>query len=152
MIRLMCGHCTKILDSLDADQFHCVATSPPYYRLRSYLPKDHPLKRYEIGSEKTPYEYIAKIVAVFQGVRRVLHPSGLLFLNLGDSYGGGNNTHVGDHLGWDGFTRPKYIGKTDPGQLLNMPHRVAEALRADGWIWRQTIVWAKRSPMPELMR
>jgi hypothetical protein len=30
------------------------------------------------------------------------------------------------------------------GDLLNIPHRVAEALRADGWIWRQTIVWAKR--------
>jgi hypothetical protein len=32
---------------------------------------------------------------------------------------------------------------------MNIPHRVAEALRADGWNWRQTIIWAKKSPMPE---
>ena len=36
-----------------------------------------------------------------------------------------------------------------PGQLMNIPHRVAEALQSDGWLLRQTIVWSKRSPMPE---
>jgi hypothetical protein len=36
------------------------------------------------------------------------------------------------------------ITGTAQGQLQNIPHRVAEALRADGWVWRQTIVWAKR--------
>jgi hypothetical protein len=36
-----------------------------------------------------------------------------------------------------------------PGDLCNMPHRVAAALQAAGWYWRSTIVWAKKSPMPE---
>jgi DNA modification methylase len=32
---------------------------------------------------------------------------------------------------------------------INMPHLVAMALQADGWILRQTIIWHKRNPMPE---
>ena len=54
----------------------CV-TSPPYFGLRSYLPEDHPMKAYEIGTEKTPQEYVAKLVEVFRAVRRVLADDGL---------------------------------------------------------------------------
>jgi hypothetical protein len=32
---------------------------------------------------------------------------------------------------------------------MMMPHRVALALQADGWIVRQDLVWAKPNPMPE---
>jgi DNA modification methylase len=32
---------------------------------------------------------------------------------------------------------------------LNIPHLTAMALQADGWILRQTIIWAKPNPMPE---
>ena len=40
----------------------------------------------QIGLEPTLAEYIAILVAVFRGVRRVLHPTGTVWLNLGDSY------------------------------------------------------------------
>jgi len=30
-----------------------------------------------------------------------------------------------------------------------MPHLVAMALQADGWVLRQTIIWNKKNPMPE---
>ena len=39
-----------------------------------------------IGLEKTPEEYVANIVQVFREVKRVLHPSGTAFINLGDCY------------------------------------------------------------------
>ena len=42
----------------------------------------------QLGLEKTPEEYIAKMVAVFREVRRVLRYDGTLFLNIGDSYAG----------------------------------------------------------------
>lgn len=42
----------------------------------------------QLGLEKTPNEYAAKIVAVFHEVRRVLKDDGTLWLNLGDSYAG----------------------------------------------------------------
>ena len=35
---------------------------------------------------------------------------------------------------------------------LNIPHLVAMALQADGWVLRQTICWAKPNPMPESVR
>jgi DNA modification methylase len=40
----------------------------------------------QLGLEPTPEEYVAKIVAVFREVRRVLRDDGTLWLNLGDSY------------------------------------------------------------------
>ncbi|HUT88883.1 MAG TPA: DNA methyltransferase, partial [Thermoguttaceae bacterium] len=150
------GDVLQVLPQLPADHFHCVVTSPPYWKLRSYLPADDPLKAYEIGSEATPEAYIETIVAVFREVRRVMHPTGLLFLNLGDSYGNsggpGNQGASGQRANRTHTQVSLRQGRgPDPaaGQLLNMPHRVAEALRADGWHWRQTIVWRKLSPMPE---
>lgn len=82
----------------------------------------------QIGSEKTPEEFVAKMVEVFREVRRVLRDDGVLFLNLGDSYG------------------------SSSGNLVGMPWRVALALQADGWVLRQDIIWAKPSPMPESVR
>lgn len=78
----------------------------------------------QIGSEPTPEEFIATMVGVFRLVRDTLRDDGSLWLNLGCSYA------------------------TSGSQLL-MPHRVAMALQADGWILRSTVIWSKRSPMPE---
>lgn len=36
-----------------------------------------------------------------------------------------------------------------PKNMVGQPWRVAFALQDDGWILRQEIIWAKRSPMPE---
>jgi DNA modification methylase len=46
----------------------------------------------QLGLERTPDEYVAKMVEVFRAVRRVLRDDGTLWLNLGDSYAGGNTT------------------------------------------------------------
>ena len=57
-----------------------VVTSPPYWGLRDYgVPG-------QIGLEKTPEEYVARMVEVFREVRRVLKDDGTLWLNLGDSF------------------------------------------------------------------
>jgi len=80
----------------------------------------------QIGLEQTPDEYVEKLVDVFRDVRRVLHPTGVCFLNLGDSY--------------------------DDKQLLGIPWRVAFALQADGWWLRQDIIWHKPNPMPESVK
>jgi len=79
--------------------------------------------RAEIGLEPSPEAYVAKMVEVFRGVRRVLRKDATLFLNLGDSY---------------------LAGK----QLGGLPWRVAFALQSDGWILRQDIIWHKPAPMP----
>src|SRR5215467_13400577 len=58
----------------------CCVTSPPYYGLRDY---GHPG---QLGAEATPEEYIARIVELGRGVRKVLADDGVFWLNLGDSY------------------------------------------------------------------
>jgi DNA modification methylase len=141
----------EVLPTLPEKSVHVCITSPPYFALRSYLPKDHADKHREIGSEPTPEAFISTMVAVFREVRRVLRDDGVLWMNLGDGYGqSGGNGEAGSSDGAVGRgPRSKRCGKELSGQLQNMPHRVAEALRSDGWIWRQTVVWQKRSPMPE---
>lgn len=111
----------------------------------------------QIGLEETPDEYVEKIVAVFRRVRKVLRHDGVLWLNLGDSYGGakGNNRgegggggqERGDLLFRDLKNRITPYGM--PKQLIGIPWRVAFALQADGWFLRQDIIWAKPNPMPE---
>jgi DNA modification methylase len=44
----------------------------------------------QLGLEKTPEEYVAKMVEVFREVRRVLRRDGTLWLNLGSSYASGD--------------------------------------------------------------
>lgn len=40
----------------------------------------------QIGLESTPEEFIARLVEVFREVRRVLHPTGTCWVNMGSSY------------------------------------------------------------------
>ena len=62
----------------------------------------------QIGLEKTPEEYVAKMVEVFREVRRVLRKDGTLWLNLGDTYSsGGRETQTRDTFRDLGSKRPK---------------------------------------------
>jgi DNA modification methylase len=113
----------------------------------------------QLGLEKTPEEYVAKMVDVFREVRRVLRDDGTLWLNLGDSYftsGGGNKS--GGSGSFDGHVRradrPACEYRTGhktlkSKDLVGIPWMVAFALRADGWYLRQDIIWSKPNPMPE---
>jgi DNA modification methylase len=112
----------------------------------------------QLGLEATPQEYIAKMVAVFRDVGRVLRDDGTLWLNMGDSYANGGNQTTGyNEPDWiktggacNGGIRTK-VGRTGLKQkdLCMMPARLAMALQADGWYLRSEIVWHKPNPMPE---
>ncbi len=117
----------------------------------------------QIGLEKTPEEYVSHLVQVFQEMRRVLHPSGVIFLNLGDSYtSGGRSTYDSTAgrrpaaLGQErephpasGKSRPPIPNGLKTKDLVGIPWMVAFALRADGWWLRSEIIWSKPNPMPE---
>jgi DNA modification methylase len=113
--------CLEGMKRIPSGSIQCCITSPPYYGLRDYGVSG------QLGLEKSPDEYVAKLVAVFREVRRALRSDGTLWLNLGDSYGAGK-------------------------QLTGIPWRVAFALQADGWYLRQDIIWHKPNPMPESVR
>jgi len=85
------GHVLDVLKGLPDESVHCIVTSPPYWGLRDYGIEG------QLGLEKTPEEYIEKMVEIFREVRRVLRSDGTLFLNLGDSYMGSGGAHKEHH-------------------------------------------------------
>jgi len=143
---------------------HCVVTSPPYFGLRVYQDNDDR----GIGLESSVEAYIASMVDVFREVRRVLRDDGVLWLNLGDSYASIGRSErkespgVGATQAMESIDRDvvwqaggghnfnwSLPGGHKAGDRLGIPERVVLALQADGWIWRDTIIWAKKSAMPE---
>ena len=106
----------------------------------------------QLGLEKTPEEYVAKMVEVFREVKRILKDDGTLWLNLGDSYWA-NRSENGQSYDDNEVQRKRSGGKNHsnikPKDLVGIPWMVAFALRADGWYLRQDIIWHKPNPMPE---
>jgi DNA modification methylase len=153
MISVINGDALTELRKLPAESVQCCVTSPPYWGLRDYGIDG------QLGLEKTPEEYVTKIVEIFREVSRVLRDDGTLWLNLGDSYAGcggfspntpsnlngsKQNTSVGSIKG---TIKPR--GLLKPKDLVGIPWRVAFALQADGWYLRSDIIWHKPAPMPE---
>jgi len=118
------------LAQMDDGSVQTCVTSPPYWGLRDYGVEG------QIGLEKTPDEYVERMVTVFREVRRVLKDDGTLWLNLGDSY-------ASLALASSAIKHKDIVG---------IPWRVAFALQADGWYLRQDIIWHKPNPMPESVK
>jgi DNA modification methylase len=66
--------------------------------------------RGELGSEPTPEQYVANIVAVFRAVRRVLRDDGTLWVNLGSSYAGSGKGSTGWNGIGDQSARQGFVG------------------------------------------
>ena len=155
MNKVFIGDCRDTMRDLKAQgvRVQCCVTSPPYYGLRDY---GHPG---QIGLEKTPAEYVAALVEVFDGVRELLADDGVLWLNLGDSYNAAGREGHGTRQGYKQGSNRASATKADncrpsvadlkPKDLVGIPWRVAFALQAAGWYLRQDIIWHKPNPMPE---
>ena len=102
---------------LDASSIDLVVTSPPYWQKRDYGHCD------QIGQESTPQAYVRAIMDCLEEWRRVLRPTGSIFLNIGDTY----------------FKR----------SLVGIPSRIEAEAVDRGWIIRNRIIWAKDGGMPE---
>ena len=147
--RLIHADVIEGLRQLGDGSAQCVVTSPPYWGLRDYGTPG------QIGLEPTPEAYVARLVAVFREVRRVLKDDGTLWLNLGDTYSSGGRVTFRDAASG----KQDYLNGTavraatppncKPKDLVGIPWMVAFALRADGWYLRSEIIWHKPNPMPE---
>ena len=122
--RIIVGDARDIVRTLPADSVDCAISSPPYFRLRNYQDGR------QIGLETHVDDYTHELLGVARSLKRVLKPSGSLWLNLGDTY-----------------SRSTSHGASEKSLVL-APERVAQALTHDGWILRNKVVWAKTNPMP----
>lgn len=127
------GHCIDVMRGMDAESVQCVVTSPPYWQLRTYGTAGVTWQDGwcgELGREDDPRQYVAHLIDVMRGVRRILRPDGTLWVNLGDTYS----------AGIDGVAAKSLVG---------IPWRFALAMIDDGWVLRQDVIWHKSNPMPE---
>lgn len=129
-------------------------TSPPYWALRDYGIKG------QLGLEPDFREYLARLLIVFDELKRILKRTGSFYLNMGDTYsGGGSHSKLGGVETWgklngmkEGFpdkSAQASITHVIPAKsMIGVPWRVALALLDRGWILRNDIVWHKPNAMP----
>lgn len=112
------GDARRLLEIPKFDhQVDLVVTSPPYWRKRDYGFEG------QIGQEEEPTRYVHNIVDAMGEWRRVLRPSGSIFLNIGDTY-------------WR-------------RSLQGIPSLVEASARGAGWILRNRIIWVKKGGIPD---
>jgi DNA modification methylase len=149
---IILGDVLETLRGMESESVNCIVTSPPYWGLRDYGHEN------QLGLEKTPQEFVAKMVEVFEECRRVLRKDGTCWVNLGDSYTSGNREGHGTRIGNKQETntgaclhevRVAMPEGLKPKDLVGIPWRVAFALQDAGWYLRSDIIWAKPNPMPE---
>lgn len=129
------------LKNLKDNSIDCIVTSPPYWALRDYGIDG------QIGLESDPMLYINKIVEIMKECKRVLKPTGTIWLNLGDSYYTGLTSGTKGDL----INRYKKVKNTlksnwlQEKQRLLIPFRIAFKCQDDlGLILRNDITWIKQ--------
>lgn len=163
---IMRGDSLKKLRILPNKLVDCCVTSPPYWSLRDYGIKG------QLGLERTPEEYVDKLVEIMNEVKRVLKDDGTLWLNIGDTFAGAglhpevpaeNSMQRSNHGSYlkpgnkTGSRKNSFKPRTipiglKPKDLIGLPWKLAFALRSDGWYLRQDIIWHKPNLMPEPVR
>lgn len=126
---ILTGDARRVLAGLLPESVDCCITSPPYVGgLRDYGRAE------QLGREPSVSEYVENLRVVIRDVRRILKPTGSLWLNLGDA-------------------TSRHPRQSAPAKgLLLAPQRVALALAADGWVIRNVVIWHKTNPMPQSAR
>lgn len=97
-MKYLVGDAREVLATLPESSVDLVVTSPPFLALRDYLPANHPDKALEMGSERSPGEFLDALLDVIEGCARVLAPHGSICIELGDTYAGSGGAG-GDYNG-----------------------------------------------------
>ena len=156
------GDCRDLFEQLPDESVDIVITSPPYWGQRETM---------AVGVEEDPRQYLETLVDIFKKTFRVLKPSGLLWVNIGDAYDTPINWRHSDHeysrLGSNGnglspynsaykknrAHRKAYVengsGWLKYGNLLALPYRLVIRLCDIGFYFRGEIIWRKLNPLPE---
>jgi DNA modification methylase len=152
----------KGLSKIEDNSIDTIITSPPYWGLRD----NHVEGQY--GLEDHPQIYVGKIAGIFDEVKRVLKPTGSVWLNLGDAYytKSGSNFKSSDQMkSLDETNEEKGMKRVNDlrekhcdgkwlqsKQRLMIPSRVAIEMQNRGWILRNDCIWKKTCSMPSSAR
>ena len=151
MIRVQQGDAFNL--PLEDNSIDLVVTSPPYFAVRAY--KDNGKVINVLGNEEGPREYVDNLVRWMGEMRRVIKPTGSVFVVLGDKYAGSGG-HNNSAIGASKDRGPGRYNQNSDGirnkSLLGLPWRFANACVDEGWVLRQEIIWSKPNGMPESVK
>ena len=118
---------------------HCL-TSPPYWQMVDYGVEG------QMGLEPTVEDYLSNMVETFGLVRQLLPQGGVCWIVIGDTFNNYSPVRIKGERAAGTFQRRR---KLQPGFIekepLQVPWRLAEALRQDGWRCRGIFPWNKGS-------
>ncbi|HXI19415.1 MAG TPA: site-specific DNA-methyltransferase [Chloroflexota bacterium] len=141
--------------ALTDQRVHLCITSPPYWAKRTYGGGSD-----ELGQERTPEEYLARLRQIIGAISRLLVPGGWLLLNLGDTYASQPGQYRGDPSRVRGISDKAAAANATATadrewdvpdkSLCLIPWRLLTSLvMEDGWICRNVVAWSKRGHQPE---
>jgi len=117
---VLVGDVIERLKDIPDKSINLIVTSPPYWGQRDYKIDG------QIGTERTPDEYINKMLEIADELKRVLTDDGAYFLNIGD----------------------KYIKKS----LQMIPFKLAIEMQNREWDIRNVLIWHKTNAMPSSIK
>ena len=157
--RLIHGNVLEVLKAMPSASVDLIVSSPPYFQLRRY-PEEADIEwqdgiKCQLGLESSPELYVEHLGLILKELYRVLKPTGVFFLNIGDSYSG----DMGKRKGWSYVSG---LGNKKDGTAINtearydvprkgllaIPERVLFKAMEIGFIRRNTIIWHKLNPLP----
>lgn len=120
--------CEDLSDIVDDRTISCVCSSPPYYSgIRKYSEDGKEIKKgtkdknlIQLGHEKTPEEYVEKMVKYVRECIRTLKLTGSIWINIMDVRKEGNH--------------------------FNTPEKLLLSLEKEGLITLQKCIWFKTNP------
>jgi site-specific DNA-methyltransferase (cytosine-N4-specific) len=132
--------CLAAMRDLPDNSVHACIASPPYFGLCDYQVDG------QYGHEQTIGEYLTQMTVVFAEVKRLLVEGGTCWIVIGDS---SNNYSA---IRAKGERRSSTISKRRPIQkeqcekaIMNVPIKLGMQLEADGWVYRNNLIWNKIS-------
>lgn len=157
-VRLLVGDVRDRIREIPDRSVDLVACSPPFLALRKYGDNTA-----EMGSERTPADFLDALLELTQEFRRVLTPHGSIAIELGDTYSsvggitdnrcdslGGNDfaprRERGGGAGWPLAKSLTLIPTLYPASLAYGYNMLNPAHTFDRWRVRNVIVWARPNP------
>ena len=133
-VDIMVGDALTRLKEIPDNTINCTITSPPYLGMRSYNQEEG-----MIGLEDSIEEHIENLMAVFDEVRRVMTPDGIMFMNYGEMYAG-SSPHRAHHANpglsktaeRNGDVKKRITPSYKSKDLIMMPALLAMELQSRG--------------------
>jgi len=122
-----------------------IMTSPPYWSLRDYEVAG------QIGQEHSLDIYLAKMLHITLALHKILKPTGIMFWNHGDCYGGSNQSWGKEKtkkLRGNPTERPPTYNFMSKCLVMQNYRLIQLMIDEQGWIFRNQIIWHKLNHMP----